>query len=191
MIAKTNPRAKWAPGPAGWMLICFLLPTLFYIWAVREPPPRWRAAYFANERLERVALVREERDVNHDWNRRGPPEGVPADRFGVRWDSCLDLERAQVVAFQLTTQGDARLLIDDRVVVDNLGARPLPLTRGTDVSLDAGVHHVRVEYHRRAESASLTLVASFDGKRPRRIAPEQLRFPGGDPQHPCQASPAP
>jgi hypothetical protein len=111
MIAKTNPRAKWAPGPAGWMLICFLLPTLFYIWAVREPPPRWRAAYFANERLERVALVREERDVNHDWNRRGPPEGVPADRFGVRWDSCLDLERAQVVAFQLTTQGDARLLI--------------------------------------------------------------------------------
>jgi hypothetical protein len=173
------------------MLICILLPTLLYIWTVREPPPRWRAAYFGNERLEGVALVRAERDVNRGSNGRNLPEGIPADRFGVRWDTCLTLERARAVAFQLTSHDEARLLIDDQVVIDNLGQRPVPRTRGTDVSLDAGAHHLCVEYHQRAKPALLTLVASFDGQRPQRIAPERLRFPDGDSQHPCKAVLAP
>jgi hypothetical protein len=109
----------------------------------------------------------------------------------VLWDSCLSLERAHSVAFQLTSHDHARLFIDGRPVIDNLGRRPLPRTQGTDVSLAAGVHHLRVEYHEQVMSASLTLVASFDGKRPRRIAPERLRFPDGDLKHPCEAARAP
>jgi hypothetical protein len=76
-------------------------------------------------------------------------------------------------------------------VIDNVGQRPVPRTRGTDVSLEAGVHHLRVEYRERVKSASLTLVASFDGTRPQRIAPERLRFPNGDLRHPCKAAPTP
>ena len=66
------------------MLICLLLGTLVYLLSVREPPPRWRAAYFGNPRLEGPALVREERDVNHDWQRGGPSEGIPYDMFSAR-----------------------------------------------------------------------------------------------------------
>jgi len=167
------------------MLVCLLLPTLLYIWAVREPPPRWRAAYFGNERLEGVPVVREERDVAHDWKRQGPPQGIPAARFSVRWDSCLTLERAQTVAFQLTSDDGSRLFVDGVLVIDNWGSRRLPRTRGTDVLLQAGERHLRVEYSQLTGPASVTFVASLDGKRPRRIAPEHLRFPNGDPQHPC------
>jgi len=167
------------------MLVCLLLPTLLYMWAVREPPQRWRAAYFGNERLEGLALVREERDVAHDWKRQGPPHGIPADRFSARWDSCLTLERAQTAALQLTSDDGSRLFVDGLLVIDNWGLRRLPRTRGTDVLLEAGLHHLRVEYSQLTGSASVTLAASLDGKRPRRIAPEHLRFPGGDPQRPC------
>jgi hypothetical protein len=173
------------------MLICLLLPTLVYVWAVREPPPRWRATYLGDEQPggeQVVALTREERDVNyHDYHWADPSAllGIRDDRPSVLWDSCLTLDRAQSVAFQLTSHDHARLFIDGKPVIDNLGRRPLPLTQGTDVSLGAGVHHLQVEYHERVKSASLTLVASFDGERPQRIDPERLRFPDGDPPHPC------
>ena len=173
------------------MLICLLLGTLVYLLAVREPPPRWRAAYFGNQRLEGPALVREERDINHDWGRAGPLEGIPDDMFSARWDSCLALERAQSVTFQLTSDDGSRLFIDGRPAIDIWERHMRSLTRGTDVSLEAGVHHLRVEYYERVGVASVTLSASFDNERPRRIAPERLRFPDGDWQHPCKAARAP
>jgi hypothetical protein len=177
------------------MLICWLLPALLYIWAVREPPPPWRATHFDHDGPGKaVTIVREERDVNrhnHHWGDRDALRDISGDRASVLWDSCLSLGRAQSVAFQLTSHDPARLFIDGRPVLDNVGQRPLPRTRGTDALLEAGVHHLRVEYHERIKSASLTLVASFDGTRPRRIAPERLRFPDGDLQHPCKAVPAP
>jgi hypothetical protein len=192
VTVNVRTRARWAPGPAGWMLLCLLLPTLVYVWAVREPPPRWRASYFSDappggEPV--LALTREERDVNyHDyhWSDASALTGIPENRSSVLWESCLILERTQSVAFQLTSHDHARLFIDGRRVIDNLGRRPLPLTQGTNVSLGAGVHHLRVEYHEQVKSAALTLLASFDGTRPRRIAPKRLRFPNEDPRHPCR-----
>ncbi len=173
------------------MLSFLLLFTLVYLVAVREPRPRWRAAYFGNERLEGQALVREERDVTHDWQRGGPLEGIPEDYFSARWDTCLTLERAQSVAFQLTSDDGSRLIIDGQPAIDIWGRHIRSLTRGADVSLQAGMHHLRVEYYERVSVASVTLAASFDGKRPRPIAPERLRFPDGDGQHPCKDAAAP
>jgi beta-glucosidase len=167
------------------MVICLLLPTLVYMWAVREPTPRWRAAYFPNGRFEAAALVRDERDVNHDWRERGLADQIPGDRFSARWDSCLRLEHGQSVAFQLTSADPARLFIDGEPVIDDWGKHPRR-TRGIDVTLQAGAHHLRVEYDGLRESASVTLAASFDDQRPRRIAPERLRFPDGDWHHPCK-----
>lgn len=181
---------RWVPGPAGWMFICLVVATVLYIWAVREPPPRWSAAYFGNESMEGQAIVREERDVNHDWEREDPPEGISADRFSVRWDTCLTLEQSQTVALQLTSDDGSRLLIDGLLVIDNWGERKLRRTRGTDLPLEAGEHHLRVEYNQLSGSALVTLAASFEGERPKRIAPERLRLPDADVQHPC-GEPAP
>lgn len=202
MAADTKPRVRWKPGPTGWMVICFLVPTLLYMVAVREPSPRWRAAYFSNERLEGVPLVRKERDVNHNWGvRRSPLETIRVDHFSARWDTCLVLERAQSVAFQLTSDDGSRLFIDGQLAIDNWGPRPRsytrgskilrPLTSGVDVPLQAGVHHLRVEYYEEIDHSLVTLLSSFEGERPQRIAPERLQFPDGDWQRPCKAAPAP
>jgi hypothetical protein len=170
--------------------------------AVREPSPRWRAAYFGSEGLKGVPLVRKERDVDHNWAvRRSPLEGIPVDHFSVRWDTCLVLERTQSIAFQLTSDDGSRLFIDGQLVIDNWGPRPpsytrggkllRPLTNGVDLPLQAGMHHLRVEYNEEIDHSLVTLLSSFDGERPRRIAPERLQFPDGDWQRPCKAAPAP
>jgi hypothetical protein len=185
--AETAPakrRTSWVPGPTGWMLLCLLLPTFVYMLVVREPAPRWRAAYYSNAGLEGQALIREERDINHDWKEHNPLEGIPEDNFSVRWESCLTLDSAQSVAFQLTSDDGARLLIDGQPVVDNWGQHARR-TRGADVPLRAGVHHLLVEYSELGQAASVTLAASFDGQRPRRIPPELLSFPDEGTRDPC------
>jgi hypothetical protein len=47
---------------------------------------------------------------------------IPADRFSVRWDSCLTLDVAQEVAFQLTSDDGSRLFIDGKQTIDNWGS---------------------------------------------------------------------
>lgn len=183
-------RVKWAPGAAGWMWVCLLVPASIYLLFAREPAPRWRAAYFSNPGLEGAPLVRRERDVHHDWRDGTPADGLPSDEFSARWDSCLVLDVAQSVAFQLTSDDGARLWIDGRAVLDDW-ERQGRGTRGTNVSLDEGVHHLRVEYHELSGLASVVLAASFDETRPARIAPERLRFPDSDAQLPCPAGRAP
>ncbi|MFW2390500.1 MAG: PA14 domain-containing protein [Polyangiales bacterium] len=187
-MASSERRVVRAPGPGGWMLICLLLPTLIYICAVQEPEPRWRATYFDNASLEGEGRLNEERDVDHDWRGARPGDGTPDDAFSARWDSCLSLEDEQSVAFQLSSAGGARLLIDDAPVIDDWGSHPLR-TKGTELTLPAGVHHLRVEFSSTVESPSVTLVASFDEERPRRIAPERLRVLDGDSQQPCKSAP--
>lgn len=167
------------------MLLCLLLPTLLYIWTVREPPPPWRAAYYGNERFEGPPIVHAESDLNHDGKDRSPIEGIPGDRFSARWDTCLTLGHSQSVAFQLTSDDSAHLLIDSQQVIDDWEPHARH-TRGADVSLEAGVHHLRVDYSQLEGSDFVTLTASFDGERPQRIAPGRLRFPREDAQRPCE-----
>lgn len=186
-MASSELRMIGALRPGGWMLISLLLPTILYIWAVQEPAPRWRATYFDNASFEGAGLVREELDVDHDWRGRRTEEGFPNEELSARWDTCLSLEDGQSVAFQLTSADGARLFIDETPAIDNSGSHPRR-TRGTEVTLQAGVHHLRVEHTGAAQSAAVTLVASFDDNRPRRIAPERLSFPDGDSQQPCKSA---
>lgn len=169
------------------MLACLLVPTLVYLVAVQEPAPRWRAAYFDNGQLEGAGHLREERDVDHDWKGRRPAEGILGDELSARWESCLHLNEGQRVALQLTSRDGSRLFIDGEQVIDNWGSHPRR-TRGVELALQAGVHPLRVEYSGLMESASVSLAASFDDERPRRIDPGRLRLPQGDWKGSCAAN---
>lgn len=171
------------------MFACWLLPAVAYIALAQEPQPRWRAAYFADADFEGTPTVRQEGDVDHDWGPRGSSDHPGDNGFAVRWDTCLSLEGPKTIAFQLTSETGARLLVDGRAVIDDWEAHPRH-TRGVETTLEAGTHHLRVDYRGGPESASVVLAASFDGERPARIDPERLHFPDGETQRPCTAAPA-
>ncbi|MEX1369393.1 MAG: PA14 domain-containing protein [Nannocystaceae bacterium] len=153
----------------------------------REGP--WLGRYYANTTFEGEATVRRDGDVKFDWKRMGPTSELPDDQFSARWDTCMELPEDLEVAFQLVSDDGSRLFVDGRLAVDNWG-RHGERSRGADVPLTAGWHHLRVEYFDERHGAKVELLASLRGELPDSLPVRLLRYPGDplDEQDPCAAT---
>jgi hypothetical protein len=66
--------------------------------------PDWKGEYFPNRRLEGApALVRNDEEVDFDWERGAPASGLPDDDFSVRWTTRLLAEPGQ---YRLNVRAD-------------------------------------------------------------------------------------
>lgn len=75
--------------------------------------------------------------VRRNWPQTG-------ERFGVRWDGYLHLNRGGVSRVSLLSDTATRLYIDDQLAIENSGSsRPRQVT--IDVRLERGVHALRLE----------------------------------------------
>ncbi len=129
---------------------------------------------------------RRDGDVKFDWGRKGPFTNFAEDEFSARWDTCLTLDADASVAFELVSDDGSRLFIDGSRVVENWGTHGRR-ARGKRVELEAGVHHLLVEYFEKRSSALVTLTASFAGEVPEPIPTRMLThpLPDADESDPC------
>jgi len=150
----------------------------------REGP--WRGVYYPTIDFQGEPLVRREGDVRFDWKRLGPTPELPDDAFSARYDTCMELPEAREIAFQLISDDGSRLFIDGELVLDNWG-RHGERSRGADVPLTAGMHHVRVEYFDERHGAAIELRASLYGELPDSLPVRLLHHPGDDldAENPC------
>jgi hypothetical protein len=65
--------------------------------------------------------------------------------FAIKYVGFFEIDNPENVAFRLTSDDGSRLIIDDRVIIDNDGVHPESTAQGS-VDLDAGVHCIRVDY---------------------------------------------
>ena len=144
----------------------------------QTPVGPWRAAYYTRHDFTGDVVRRHDVAVDFDWGRRPPLDTIPADRFSVRWDSCLDVPATGDVAFQLVADERARLYIDGELRLDTAGERPLQ-ARGELVRLTRGLHHLRVDYSELTRDASVVLHASLAGEPPGPLPAGVLRRPSG------------
>jgi len=153
----------------------------------REGP--WRAELYATKDLSGEPIVRRDGDLKFDWQRRSPHRDLPDDGFSARWDTCMVLDEDLEVAFQLISDDGSRLWLDGEEVVDNWG-RHGERSRGADVTLSAGVHHLRIDYFDERHAAMLELRASLHGEPPDSLPVRILRYPGDelDPSDPCASA---
>ncbi len=146
----------------------------------------WAATYYNRPDFTGQSVQRRDLDVNFEWNEKPPMDTIPADRYSVRWDSCLTLDKEQEVAFQLTSDDGSRLFIDGKQTIDNWGKHGLK-ARGRSIKLKPGVHHLRVEYFEHRNGASVALSASFGPDKPAPIPGSMLHAPPGSEtdENPC------
>ncbi|MEM6991627.1 MAG: PA14 domain-containing protein, partial [Myxococcota bacterium] len=148
----------------------------------REGP--WRGSYFHAKYFSGEPMVRRDADVRFTWDEAGPNRDFEVDAFSVRWETCMVLDRELEVAFRLTSDDGSRLYVDGERVINNWGVHG-NRTRGKRAALEAGVHHVQVDYFDEKGDASVALVASLWGERPDQLPVRILHYPGPDEDDPC------
>jgi hypothetical protein len=171
-------------------LLAVLPAPLWLSWALfRDPGPSWRAQYFGQPDFGGSVVTRGERRASVEWDSSHAYLG--GDLVGTfastRWQTCLQLERALSIPFQLVSEGDARFLIDDKEQL-RIEAQRARSSRGEVLSLPAGNHLLTLEL-RAPGTGVLALNASFDGRAPRAVG-EGAAVPGVRLTLPASAPPA-
>ncbi len=86
-----------------------------------EPVHGWWGEYFNNETLSGdPVFVRDDHEINFDWEAGSPDPCVNADNFSIRWTRTLPFE-AGTYCFNVFHDDGARLRIDDVLVLDKWG----------------------------------------------------------------------
>lgn len=113
----------------------------------------WRAAYHPDLLFLGKPTVRTDREILYDW-RGDPPDvgGLGRNRFSVRWDTCLTLPQPATVELRVGADDGVRAFIDGEEVVDDWNEHAFRRRTGAG-DLEAGPHHVVVEYYEKAGTA--------------------------------------
>lgn len=155
-------------------------------WKAEDIGP-WRGAYYPSKTFEGRPDLQRERDVAFDWGEQAPIDSITSDFYSARFDSCLMIDEPTEVAFMLVSDNGSRLFVDGELRIDNWAPQRDEVA-GVRMTLEAGVHHLRVEYFEDRAEARLHLTASFDEHTPPGPIPaERLVFPGLelDERNPC------
>lgn len=119
---------------------------------IPAPEGDWLAAYWNNTRLSGApVLQRTERAVNNNWGMDAPAPGVNRDNWSARWVASLNFAQGNY-RFVATTDDGMRVWVDGVLIIDSWYDTPAR-TIYTSRFMEAGYHHVRVEYYDNAGHA--------------------------------------
>jgi len=89
-------------------------------------------------------------------------DGVPPERFSVRWTGFLTVGRSGMYTFATTSDDGSQLIVDNQLVVDNTGPHGLR-TRSGSIRLDRGSYAVALRYVQYGAALVLDWSWSLDG----------------------------
>ncbi len=105
----------------------------------------WWGEYFNNETLsDDPVLVRDDPEIDFDWQDDSPGPGVNSDHFSARWTRSLYLDGGTYI-FHVFRDDGARLWIDDTLVLDEW--RDGREEHTVEVELNTGSHDIRFEMY--------------------------------------------
>ncbi len=125
--------------------------------AVPAPPPAtptpelsldsWRAEYYDNPSLTGTpVLVRNDPNLDFNWNLDSPASGIPADNFTVRWSRLFDFKEAGDYRFLADADDGVKLYVDGWLIIDEWNTDRATVHAGVFADIKPGIHTVVVEY---------------------------------------------
>lgn len=109
--------------------------------------------YFSNKTLTgEPTVVRNDPEINFDWDTASPAATIPFDNFSARWNKVASFSAG---LYQFTVKGDdgIRLYVDEELVIDGW-VDQAGVTYTTTKAMTAGDHRIRVEYYDSGWSAT-------------------------------------
>ncbi len=133
------------------ILLAFLLTALSVVItqpAAAQVNTTWNGSYYNNPGLQNgVALSRNDPAIAFNWGAGAPGPNVNADNFSVRWGTDVFLN-AGTYRFSALADDAVRVIVDFQInpLIDTWPAPQVGQVITRDITLDAGVHHVQVDY---------------------------------------------
>ena len=120
-----------------------------------ETFPEWKGEYWANRTLSgEPALVRNDRDLDFNWDERAPAASLPIDNFSARWTRERRFDK-DVYRFYVHADDGVKVYIDDKKVLDEWHSsegRIYTFNRQMD-----GEHDLEVQFYENVGDARLRL----------------------------------
>ena len=122
--------------------------------ATPGPSSGWHGEYFANRWLsDEPTIVRTDANIDFDWASGSPGRGLPTDNFSARWTRTIYLEGGNY-RFYTTADDGVRVWLDGELIIDEWREQGAA-TFGSERTVSAGYHNLRVEYFEARQFASI------------------------------------
>jgi len=129
----------------------------------------WKAMYWMNKTMDSdLVLIRDESEINFDWEDEGPVLGGRANKFSAQWKRTFEFEAGLYVLEAIADDG-IRVYVDDALVIDEWHDSSGNEIYSVELEL-SGDHKITVLYYENAGVAK----AQFDVEliEPENYAPE-------------------
>lgn len=126
---------------------------------VPKPPAAkpWRGAYFTNRSLAgNPKFIRYQPKISFNWGTGGPQHLGKVDDFSIRFTRTMYFEGGRYL-FHIKTKDGVRLLIDDKMVLNEWHDVPQAANYHVERALGQGNHKIQLDYYNHAGPAQVHL----------------------------------
>lgn len=113
----------------------------------------WKGMYFADKYFGDFVTERQDPEIRFNWYKGAPFEGMPENRFSVRWEK-MEYFKAGTYRFFAIADDGVRVYVNDQLIIDGWKIQPATEYRA-DLYLHEGRHKLVVEYYEEAEDAQI------------------------------------
>ena len=126
--------------------------------------------YFHNHDLSDPAFVKVDREIDFNWENGSPDSDIGSDTFSARWTGYIKPEYSQKYTFYTNSDDGVRLVVDNKVIIDNWTVHATTEDSGT-ITLQANKYYsIQLEYYEYYGGAAIQLFWSSPNK-PKEIIP--------------------
>ena len=126
--------------------------------------------YFHNNDLSDPAFVKVDREINFNWGMGSPDSDIGSDTFSARWTGYIKPEYSQKYTFYTNSDDGVRLVVDNKVIIDNWTGHAPTEDSGT-ITLQANKYYsIQLEYFENYGGATIQLFWSSSNQ-PKEIIP--------------------
>jgi len=129
------------------LITSLLLLTTAITTTAQTPNAVWTGEYYNNAALSgALEFSRTDRDISFDWGFSSPGNGLTNNEFSVRWSTDAYFE-AGTYRFWALADDNIRITVDySNTIIDTFATNLVDEVVSADVALNAGVHHIEVDY---------------------------------------------
>lgn len=161
---------------AALMVLLLIGAGLYAAFRTRGP---WHVRYYLNDALR----GKPDKEVEaRELSEKADIEGS----YSIQFDTCLRADRREELSFELGSDDGSRLYVDGREVISMWRPQPF-ITNYTQVEVEPGWHHVRVDYFQAGGYRALSLQMKLENGAMADLPKERLRYPGdiSETANPC------